>query len=193
VAFGDVDGDDPFGDLPFRQIRHAINKLTPLERGEVEAYVVGGFEQVNAALRGFRPMTESLSASIDTLRSAIRKFELDRDARVTREISATDIGLSAATEAPSAVGRAFTELGFLSTSMNENPPHSSIRPEPIDLDLRIPAGTHALAIGSLATFPLEHELLVIDSSTIFVVHSRYNGVTCRWRLYCRVLSEGELP
>ncbi len=80
------DGDDPFGGLNFTQIRHPINRLTDRERGEVEAYTLGGFEQINGALRGRRLLTDALSESIDILRIAIRKFELDVDARVTREI-----------------------------------------------------------------------------------------------------------
>ena len=186
------DGDDPFGGLNFTQTRHPINRLTDRERGEVEAYTLGGFEQINGALRGRRLLTDALSESIDILRSAIRKFELDVDARVTREIGAADIGLRAASEAPSAVGRLFTELGFLSTSMKENPPRSPIHAEPIDLELRVPAGTYALAVGSLAEYPLERELLVIDARRVFVVHSRYNDVADRWRLFGEVLPEGEL-
>ncbi len=184
-------GVNPFDDLAFTQIRHPINQLTDRERAEVEAYTLGGFEQVNSALRGQRPITDALSETIDVLRSAIRKFALDTDARVTREIGAADIGLTTASEAASSVGRLFTELGFLSTSMNENPPHSSIHAAPLELELRVPAGTHALAVGSLAEYPLERELLVIDARRVFVVHSRYNDVTSRWRLYGEVLSKPE--
>ena len=183
----------PFDGLPFRQIHQPIGQLTEHQRAEVEAYALGGFEQINEALRHHRPMTNELSRTIETLRSAIRTFSLETDMRVTREIGAGDIGLTTANEAPSAAGREFTELGFLSTSMNENPPRSPIHAEPIDLEILVPAGTNALAVGSLSEHPLERELLVIDARRIFVVLSRYNEVTARWRLYCEVLPEGELP
>ena len=125
----------PFDDLPFSQLRQPLNQLSDEQRAQVEAYTLGGFEQINQALRGHRPMTEALSQSIETLRSALRKFPLDTDARVTREIGASDIRLTTANEAPSTVGRRFTELGFLSTSMSENPPHApQYTPNPLRVD-----------------------------------------------------------
>ena len=171
----------PFDDLPFSQLRQPLNQLSDEQRAQVEAYSVGGFELINEALRGQRPMTEALFESIEILRSAIRKFPLATDARVTREIGASDIGLTSANEAPSTVGRSFVELGFLSTCMSENPPRSPIHAEPLELELRVPAGTYALAAGSLAEFRLELELLVIDAREISVIHCRYNEHTARWR------------
>jgi hypothetical protein len=181
---------DPFGDLAFRHIWHPINQLSNEERSEVEAYAVGGFQRINAALRGHAEMTPRLRQCIETIRAALHRFPLDMDSRVTREIGAADIGLSTATEAPTTVGQPFYEAGFLSTSMNENPPRSTTHIDPIELDLRLPAGTPALAIGSLSEFPLERELLVVDARRLLIVQSRWNAGTQRWRLYGVVLPEG---
>jgi hypothetical protein len=183
---------DPFDDLAFRSIRHPIDQLSADERAEIEAYTTGGFELINGALRGHISMTPSLQQSVDTIRSALQRFPLEDDVRVTREIGASDIGLSMADAAPVKVGRKLYDLGFLSTSMNQTPPHSTTHTDPIELDLLVPAGTAALAVGSLSDFPLERELLVIDAREIFVVDSRVNPVTGRWRLYGRVVPEGGL-
>ena len=86
----------------------------------------------------------------------------------------------------------FQQRTFLSTSMRADPPQSTTHIEPIELDLRLPAGTPALAVGNLSEYPLEHELLVIDARHINVVHSRWNASTPRWRLYGDVLPEGGL-
>ena len=137
-------------------------------------------------------MTPELQRRIDTIRAAIHRFPLDADARVTREIGAAAMGLASAADAPTAVGQLFNEAGFLSTSMNANPPRSTTHIDPVDLDLRLPAGTPALAVGSLSEYPLERELLVIDARRILIVQSRLNASTQRWRLYGEVLPEGGL-
>ncbi len=135
-------------------------------------------------------MTPDIAESIDTMRLAIGKFPLDHQMRVTREVGATEFfGMdSAADAARQAPGRLFTECGFLSTSMNEDPPRSNGRIEPIDLELLVPVGTPALAIGQLSEFPLERELLVIDARRIFIVES-HQVAASRWRLYGEVIPE----
>lgn len=183
---------DPFDNLAYEFIRHPIDQLGDEERAEVEAFTTGGFELVNGALRGHISMTPSLQLSIDTIRGALRRFPLEADMRVTREVGASDVGLATADAAPAKIGRKLYELGFLSTSMNQIPPHSTTHTDPIELDLLVPAGTPALAVGSLSDFPLERELLVIDAREIFIVDSRVNAVTRRWRMYGRVIPEGGL-
>ncbi len=135
-------------------------------------------------------MSADIAESVDAIRSAIGKFPLDEDVRVTREVGAIEFfGMdSAAAAARQAPGRLFTEAGFLSTSMNQHPPRSADRIEPIDLELLVPAGTPALAIGQLSEFPLERELLVIDARRIFVVES-HQVAASRWRLYGEVIPE----
>ena len=102
----------PFADTPFRHVRQPLNRLTDDERTEVESYALGGFERINAALRGLRAMTHGIQVSVDVIRAAIRKFPLEVDVRVTREISAAQSGLPSAESAPLAVGRVFIEGGF---------------------------------------------------------------------------------
>jgi ADP-ribosyltransferase exoenzyme len=184
--------DDPFGDLAYRHIWHPINQLSDEERSQIEAYAVGGFRLINAALRGHAQMTSQLQHDIETIRAALHRFTLETDSRVTREVGAAGIGLPSADAAPTAVGELFYEAGFLSTSMNEIPPRSTTHVDPIDLDLRLPAGTPALAVGSLSEFPLERELLVVDARRIFIVESRWSATAQRWRLYGDVLPEGGL-
>lgn len=183
------DPSDPFAPLPFRHIRQPLDRLTDHERGEIQSYALGGFERINAALRGQLPMTPLLEDGIATLRDAIRKFPLDEDARVTREIAAADLGLITADAAPTVVGELFTEPAFLSVSMNEQPPRAASRLNPIDLDLRVPAGTPALSLGNLAEFPLERELLVIDARRLFFVDCQYKVAAGRWRLFGEVIPD----
>lgn len=183
-----VDG-GPFEDTPFRSISQPLGRLTDQERTELEIYALGGFERINAALRGRRVMTPDIEESVVALHSVISKFPLDEDMRVTREIGCAALKLPSAESAPSAVGRLFTEAGFLSTSMNPIPPRSTAHVDPIDLELLVPAGTPAVAIGQLSEYPLERELLVIDARRIFFVESQQDAVTGRWRLYGEVLPE----
>jgi hypothetical protein len=179
----------PFADTPYRHVRQPLNRLTDDERTAVESYALGGFERINAALRGLRTMTEDIEASVGVIRVAIGKFPLEVDVRVTREISAAALGLPSADSAPLLVGQLFTEAGFLSASMNAQPPRSTARVDPLDLELLLPAGTPALAIGQLSEYALERELLVIDARQIFFVESRQDVDTSRWRLYGEVIPE----
>jgi hypothetical protein len=73
--------------------------------------------------------------------------------------------------------------------MNAQPPRSTARVDPLDLELLLPAGTPALAIGQLSEYALERELLVIDARQIFFVESRQDVDTSRWRLYGEVIPE----
>ncbi|WP_136623076.1 hypothetical protein [Mycobacterium attenuatum] len=106
-------GEDPFGDLAYRYISHPINQLSKGERSEIEAHAVGGFQRINAALRGRGPMTARLQQSIETIRSALQRFPRDADARVTREIGAADVGLASADAASTVVGQLVFDAGFL--------------------------------------------------------------------------------
>jgi hypothetical protein len=124
----------PFDDVPFRHLVQPLSRLTEHEQTTVEAYTLNNYARVNAALRGNRPMTSDLAESIATMRSAINKFPLDKDIRATREISATEFfGMQSAAEAARRTpGQLFTEAGFLSASMNESPPRSTTRIQPLD-------------------------------------------------------------
>lgn len=179
----------PFSDTPFRHVRQPLDRLTDEERTAVESYALGGYERINSALRGFRPMTPDIEVAVGVLRTAIGKFPLQDDVRVTREVSASAFKLETADLAPQVVGRAFRDEGFLSTSMDAHPPRSTGRPNPLDLELLIPAGTHALAIGDLSEYPLERELLIIDARLILVVDSQHMVATSRWRLYGEIVDE----
>lgn len=109
-------------------------------------------------------MTQDIEASVDVLRVAIGKFPLEADVRVTREISAAAWGLPSSESAPLVVGRLFIEARFLLMSMNGQPPRSTGRVDPLDLELLVPAGTPALAIGQLSEYPLERELRSVSLS-----------------------------
>ncbi|WP_165763098.1 ADP-ribosyltransferase [Mycolicibacterium conceptionense] len=180
---------DPFDGLGYSYLTHPIGQLTEEERTQIEWYALGGFDLINRALRGLTLMTSDLEERVSLIRSALHRFPLEFDTRVTREIGAADIGLSASDEAPQLVGRPLRDAAFLSTSMKPDPPRSPTHRDPIELDLRVPAGTPALAVGSLSDYPLERELLVIDARQIFIVESQKRD-TKRWRLYGVVLPEG---
>jgi ADP-ribosyltransferase exoenzyme len=141
---------DQFDDLAYTYVWHPINQLSDEERAEVASYTTGGFQRINGALRGHISMTRSLQQSIDTIRTALRRFPLGADTLVTREIGASDIGLLTAADAPTTIAQKLYDAGFLSTSMNRTPPHSTMHIDPIELDLLVPVprtAGHAFADG----------------------------------------------
>jgi hypothetical protein len=103
--------------------------------------------------------------------------------RVTREVSGHVFGVIDEASAELLAGQAFDEPGFLSTTMAEQPAHSSAHIDPLTLDLLVPAPTPALALGELSGTPLEREMLVIDARRFNIVACRYDQATMRWRIY----------
>lgn len=183
-------GDDPFRKIPYavpdRETR-PLDRLTNAERATIESFALNGFEHINGALRQQREMTADMQQAIARIRSGLRKYPLDHDVRVTREVSGIVFGLSSQQGTAAAhqlVGQVFDEPGFMSTSMAPTPAHSERRADPLTLDLLVPAGTPALAVGELSEFPLEHELLVIDARRYQIIGARYDGQRqMRWRLF----------
>lgn len=88
---------------------------------------MGGFQRVNDPLRGHAAMTVDLQHRIAAIRSALRRFPLEEEVRVAREIVAADAGLSSVNDAPTLVGHPLDEAGFLSTSRTQAPAFQHIQ------------------------------------------------------------------
>ena len=132
-------------------------------------------------------MTPSIQQSIDALRTALNKYPLPSPVRVTRSIPPSAIGFDS--DSPDLiVGAASVQAGFLSTSMKENP---GVKPGHVILDLVVPEGVPAFALGSLAEFPLETELLVIDARKIRPAAVSFDEKIGAWRIYGVVEVEEE--
>lgn len=193
-----TDGDDD----PLQQFDYAVpaaqrqplNRLADDERASIEHYALGGFERVNQALRGQTKITPGIQHEVDRIRAGLRKYPLRNDTRVTREVSGGVFGISAGGDAQADVealiGRVFDEPGFMSTTMSPVPAHSPQHRAPITLDLVVPAGTPALAVGALAGFPLEHEMLIIDARRYQILGARYDRDRGQWRLFGLAEPEG---
>ncbi|MGV9802761.1 ADP-ribosyltransferase [Mycobacterium sp. NPDC003449] len=151
---------DPFRNFPYAvpaNQRRQLGRLTDGERVAIESFALNGHERINSALRGQREMSTDIENAVDQIRSGLRKYPLSSDVRVTREVSGTVFGVvgpHAAASADQLVGQVFDEQGFMSTSMSPIPAHSERRRDPLTLDLLVPAGTPALAVGELSrVFP----------------------------------------
>lgn len=163
--------------------------LTAAERDAIAAYALGGYERVNAAMRGLIPMTPALSRRISTIRSGLRRYPLPTTVRVTRETDAYLYGIADAQSARTLIDQEFAEPGFLSTSGTVEPPHSMRRPDPAILELVVPAGTPALRLDDLAEIKEEREVLIIDARRYFVIAVRFDQQRRMWRIQAAVMEE----
>jgi ADP-ribosyltransferase exoenzyme len=178
--------DDFFAGIPFAvpaAEQRSLDRLTGDERTAIESYALNGFDRVNRALRGYLSMNPAIQTQVDQIRSGLRKYRLETEVRVTREVSGHVLSVTDAASAEATVGRVFDELGFMSTTMAEQPASSSAHLEPLTLDLLVPASTPALALGELTEVPLEREMLIIDSCRYQIVAARYDQTASRWRLF----------
>lgn len=100
----------PFGDVQFRLLRHPVGALAEDERTAVESYALGNYERINGALRGWRPSAPDIDRSVGLIRSALGRFPLEADARVSREASCDEFGV-APPGLPEIVGQVFEVAG----------------------------------------------------------------------------------
>jgi ADP-ribosyltransferase exoenzyme len=169
------------------------NDLTFEEEQTLSHYALGAYASINTHLRGTSLTTEvpseyEIDREIAVIRSALLKSPLVEAVRVSREVDGLSIGVTDEASAIAAVGGAFDELGFMSTSMTKHPP--SLVPAhayPVTLELLVPAGTPARALGELSYFSEhEKELLIIDGQTVQIDFARYDETAGRWRLLGRI-------
>ncbi|WP_196222001.1 ADP-ribosyltransferase [Gordonia sp. 135] len=150
--------DDVIQKTRFEVVKSPLEILTEHERSVLQSYAISGHNRINAALRGDIEMTPEIEHLVATIRSALRRIPLKASVRVTRSVDAQAL-------AGVEPGRQVRFPGFLSTSMAPEPPTAS----PLDhqvMDLLVIAGTPAVALGELAEFPLEKELLIIDNPLV---------------------------
>lgn len=189
VAGGEDDDNDPLGRYAYASPaseQRSLNRLTQQERVAIESFATNNYERVNAALRQLREMTPDIQHEVDVIRAGLRKYPLDHDVRVTREVSGAVYGIvgpDAAEAVEDIIGQVFDEPGFMSTSMAATPAHSERHEDPLTLDLLVPAGTPALAVGELSEYPMEREMLLIDARQYEIVGARYDQAQKRWRLF----------
>ena len=165
--------------LPYEQIAMSPDRLTDGEQAQIESYALGGHKRMNEALRGDIEMTPEIQRGVDLLHGALDKYPLTKAVRVTRSVPPIAVDFDA--EHPATIlGEAIDFAEFLSTSMRKYPPP---RRGDVILDLIVPAGTPAFALGSLAEFPLESELLVIDARTVVFIAVAFDEEKQKWRLY----------
>lgn len=140
-----------------------LDRLTQTEQNEIESYALSGSKRINDAMRGDGPMTPEIEQSVRIIRGALAKYPTGEAMRVTREVSGTFYGVTAAAESlDQIVGSSFVEHGFMSTSTRSAAPRRATRPEPIELELLVPAGTPALRLGVLSEIKDEAEALLFD-------------------------------
>ncbi len=176
-------------DIPYEQIATAPDLLTQDEYDAIESYAISGYGQVNAALRGQIPMTDRLSRLAERIRSGLQKYPLARTIRVTRRTEADVITQFDPAEPDLLILQRATFPGFLSTSMLSQP--RMLRADDVILDLIVPEGTPAFALGELAEFDLEKELLLIDARTVLFIGVVFEERIGTWRLIGVVDGEGE--
>ncbi|WP_157106228.1 hypothetical protein [Nocardia sienata] len=85
--------------------------MTEVERDAIAAYALGGYERVNAAMRGLIPMTSALSSRISAIRSGLRRYPLPTTVRVTRETDAYLYGITDEQSAQALIDQEFAEPG----------------------------------------------------------------------------------
>jgi hypothetical protein len=167
--------------------------LTFEEEQTLSYYASGAYAHINSYLRGLSLMTDvpseyEIDREIAVIRSALLKSPLVEAVRVSREVDGLSIGVTDEASAVAAMGGTFDELGFMSTSMTKHPP-SLVPPDayPVTLELLVPAGTPARALGELSYFSdHEKELLIIDGQTVQIDFARYDETAGRWRLLGRI-------
>jgi len=191
---GEGGDDDPLADVPLAggEVNHPnLSKLTQAEVNAVSWYSSQGYANLNAALRGERPLTEELSQMADDIRAALRKNRLPKTIRVSRETELADLGVDSYDDLPALIDTEYVNKAFLSTSVMANPPRVMMRDKPVVLDIRAPIGTPALRVtDELAENPQERELLVIDARRLHVLAVRFDEQIGRWRVAAEILEEG---
>lgn len=193
--FPGEDGSDPFEHIGYKVPGvPSLNRLTDREQGLLESYALNGFERINGALRGHRALTPDIEHAVEELRTALRKYPLPNDIRVTREVGGSVFGIIGGKNdrdrVARLIGQQFLEDGFMSTTMGANPAHSTRRQHPLVLDLLVPQGTPAVELGKLAGYPLEREMLIIDARRYVIVGARYDEPKNQWRIFGLISQEG---
>lgn len=173
--------------IPYGQVVTSPERLTPDEISAIESYVLHGHERINRALRGDIEMTAALASSVERLRSALRKYPLSERAHVTRGVARRAVPTFDPDDPGGIDSQVFEFDEFLSASMKSVPPPMS--GEGLIIDLLVPVGTPAFAVGALAEFPLERELLVIDARKVLFIGAEFDEDQRKWRLYGVVLKE----
>jgi hypothetical protein len=204
------DGDDllaHFQSVPFANeymfpAHH--DDLTFEEEETLRHYALTGYSYINAYLRGEPVTTEpalpadyeseslpsvhEIESEIASIRSALQKSRLKEDVRVSREIDGSSIDVADDKSAAASVGRVYDEPGFMSTCMTMHPPRLHSPDDfQLTLELIVPAGTCARALGDLSHFSdQEKELLIMDGRAIQIDLARYDETAGRWRLFGRI-------
>ncbi|MEV4155421.1 ADP-ribosyltransferase [Nocardia salmonicida] len=189
--------EDPFDGLPFPNEYNVPgqdnSQLTDAEQRALWSYAQGGHRRVNEGRRGNQDIPDNVAEHIDDIRSAMDRFVLQRDYRVTRSVEAADLGITSSDQVVDLVSRdaVLTDPAFLSTSGLRVPPFIRNRSDPVVLDIIVPEGTHAILMDETLSpvWEHEHELLLPESTPLQVFAARYDDDLQVWRLSAMVLPE----
>lgn len=162
--------------------------LTPEETYSVKWYTDDGFRELNAWLRGRLPDDDysDLAARLD---GSLSRFMLTEDLSVIRGMGEHTLRRYGLTLDDSIIGKSFSDLGFMSTSIDFDKAKEFAmrqRSDPVLLQFDIPAGKGRGAyINDVSIYPDEYEFLVKRSAEFeFYEITKKDGITllkARWK------------
>ena len=141
-----------------------LARLTDAERSAVTAYQGASYSSINEQARGQQPATEMILEWIRGLSSASSKHKLKEPIVAHRGTLIPEI--SRAIDAnQNLVGIEFEDLGFASTSLNQNVTRGfNWRPGSVNLKIKLPEGCSVIPLSGA-----EHELLLPAGTRFRVV------------------------
>lgn len=176
-----------------RRSKAAINQAPESVRDAIEDYSDVAYLSVNKGLRSAGGKLKALSKANQTLvkdlDTAVNLLPFDADMKLSRLVDPDAFGLTSADQLASAVGRSFTDHGFISTSRRSG--KSDIRyTDPILLDVLAPTGTPAASISHLALVQSEREVLLGRGLSYILSNARYDSRRKMWRATMLITSGG---
>ena len=148
-----------------------LSRLTEAEKDAITKYSGTRYRAINEHLRGIRP-DPTQEPIIESISSAIRKFELKEDITVYRGWDIDIFNLPV----DKLKGLTYRDPAFYSSSLLKEKAENFSKK--FLAEVRVPAGTVGALIRHLSEFPHEYEVL-IDKGTVFRiigVRERSDGV-----------------
>jgi hypothetical protein len=155
-------------------IRTAYAAVTPTdtEAAAVERYTLKP-SQINAPLRGTGELTAAAQKTVDGVDSLMARFALPDDAQVFRGLRQGWDGFPTFGDA---VGQVLHEPAYMSTSLDggQSMIFAAGGNEPIFIEVRVPAGTHAIDVDAVAGLG-EKELLLPRGGDLVITGEQMEG------------------
>jgi len=196
-------GGEKFTDLLERIDNMRTEMGLELDEDELDASAVRAYtddsDELNYALRTLKDTrTSDFYHQVKALDAIFDQAQLPQSARVYRRVD--NQTLDEFMQAP--VGSTIRDMAYVSTTANpgyvaNHPTAPDYDPNKVSriLEIDLPKGTRAIPVGSLSTYPLEHEIL-LDRQTLFskvgIVDSRDAKGNPTKRLRLRVIPSERL-